>query len=576
MESRRCGRAWTIAIAVMCGIGVLAAAGGWWLLHGDQPDSTALLTDTSGNDVQAVWFEDVTDAAGIDFTYVRGFERRYWFPEIMGGGAGWFDYDSDGDLDLYLVQGGQLGARSADVPANRLYRNRGDGTFEDVTVRAGVGDRGYGMGCACGDYDADGNVDLYVTNVGPNRLYRNNGDGTFSDVTSEAGVGDPAWGASCAFVDYDGDGDLDLVVINYVNWSAERELECLSGTGERDYCTPTSYNAPAPDTIYRNEGDGTFSDVSKEVGFRRAFGNGLGVACGDFNSDGHIDLYVANDGMPNQLWLNDGKGHFTDEALMSGSAVNMHGAAEAGMGVAAVDVDNDGDLDLFMTHLREQSNTFYLNQGGLFEDTTPLTGLSGPSVPFTGFGMGFADFDNDGQLDLYVANGRVGYYDPVWSATDVYGEPNQLFRGLGRGRFEEVTPRGGTSTQRIATSRAAAFGDYDNDGGVDVVVVNSAGKARLLRNVAASRGHWIAFRVLNERGGDAMGASVRIETDGRVQWRHVHRAYSYCASNDTRVHFGLAQSTAVDEVTVRWPSGQSESFGTMPAGQIHELRKGLR
>ena len=547
--------------------GLAAVVVGAWLWIGrDDP-----MNHATAGDGQTAWLEDATDDSGVDFTYVRGLETRYWFPEIMGGGAGWLDYDGDGDLDLYLVQGGQIGASGADVPGNRLYRNRGNGTFEDVTESAGVGDRGYGMGCTCGDYDGDGDVDLYVTNVGPNVLYRNNGDGTFTDVTSDAGVGDPGWGASSAFMDYDADGDLDLFVVNYLIWSVDRDLEC--GT-PRDYCSPTAYDASAPDTLYRNEGNGTFVDVSESAGLRTAFGNGLGVACGDFNLDGHVDVYVANDKTANQLWINTGDGRFRDEALIAGCAANMHGAAEAGMGVAAVDVENDGDLDLFMTHLRDESNTMYLNQGGVFEDATPMTGLSASSIPFTGFGMGFADFDHDGWLDLYVANGRVGSYKPLWSPTDPYGEPNQLFRGLAAGRFEEVMPRGGVVDEPIGAGRAAAFGDYDNDGDIDVLVVNSGSKARLFRNTAGGRGNWIMFRLIDERRRDSHGAIVRIEADGTVQQRLVDPAYSYCAGNDPRAHFGLGDASAVDEVTVRWPSGRLESFGPLPAGSVHELREG--
>lgn len=568
MPQRFGGRGWTVGVVVV-GAAAFVAAGAWWWLGRDDPNAVERMT---AGDATTAWFEDVTDRSGIDFTYMRGLETNYWLPEIMGGGAAWLDYDGDGDLDLYLVQGGQIDGDAATVPGNRLYRNHGDGTFEDVTDAAGVGDRQYGMGCACGDYDNDGDIDLYVTNVGPNVLYRNDGDGTFTDVTLEAGVGDPGWGTSSAFVDYDADGDLDLFVVNYIVWSVDREQKCFAHV--QDYCSPTAYDAPAPDTLYRNEGDGTFVDVSESVGLRAAFGNGLGIACGDFNLDGHVDIFVANDKTVNQLWINTGDGQFRDEALIAGCAANMHGVAEAGMGVAAVDVESDGDLDLFMTHLRDESNTMYLNQGGVFEDITPTTGLSAPSIPFTGFGMGFADFDHDGRLDLYVANGRVGRYKPLWSQTDPYGEPNQLFRGVGAGLFEDVAPRGGVLHEPIGASRAAAFGDYDNDGDIDVVIVNSGAKVQLLRNVAGGRGNWIMFRLLDRRQRDAHGAMIRIEAGGAVRWRLAAPTYSYCACNDPRVHFGLGDSSGVDEVKVRWPSGRIESFGSMPAGRLHELREG--
>ncbi|WP_456428809.1 CRTAC1 family protein [Rhodocaloribacter sp.] len=521
---------------------------------------------------EAPWFEEVAAEAGIDFTHVRALRTRLWFPEIMSGGAGWIDYDGDGDLDLYLVQGGALDPGAPEHPGNRLFRND-DGTFTDVTDEAGVGDGGYGMGCAVGDYDGDGDLDLYVTNVGPNVLYRNDGDGTFTDVTDEAGVGHPGWGTSAAFLDYDGDDRLDLYVVNYVDWSPRQEIACFAGGNERDYCQPANYQAPATDVLYHNEGDGSFEDVTRDAGIARARGNGLGVTTGDFDGDGRLELYVTNDGNPKQLWINRGDGSFEDRALVAGSAVNRQGMAEAGMGVAAVDIDHDGDLDLFMTHLRDETNTFYLNNGGVFEDATIRTGLAAPSIRYTGFGVGFADFDLDGFLDLYVANGRVGKtLAPL--GDDPYGEPNQLFRGKGNGRFEEMSPPGGTARTFIETSRAAAFGDYDDDGDVDIAVVNNGGRVRLLRNRAGDGGRWAAFHVLDASGRDAVGAMVRLTAGGRTQWRAVATAYSYQASNDPRVHFGLAGVDRIEEVLVIWPGGERESFGPFVAGKVDTLRKG--
>ena len=368
-------------------------------------------------------------------------------------------------------------------------------------VKAGVAHAGYGMGCAVGDYDGDGDEDLYVTNVGANVLYRNQGDGTFRDVTSEAGVGHAGWSSSAAFFDGDGDGDLDLFVVNYVRWSPGREIECFAGGNERDYCQPGNYNAPAPDVFYRNDGGETFRDESERAGFSKAFGNGLGVAPGDYDGDGDLDLYVANDGDPNQLWVRGKDGRYTDQALLSGVAVNRYGLAEAGMGVAAVDLESDGDLDLFVTHLRDETNTLYLNQGGWFDDATTATGLASSSIGYTGFGLGFADFDHDGELDLYVANGRIGR-SVAPSAADPYAEPDQLYRGLGGGRLEELGPQGGGS------GRAVALGDYDEDGDLDVLVVDNGGPARLLRNRAAS-GQWVKFRVLGPRSRPVIGATVR-------------------------------------------------------------------
>ncbi len=522
----------------------------------------------------APWFEEVSAAAGIDFVHVRGGEIRHWFPEIMSGGAGWCDYDGDGDLDLYLVQGGDLDPRTPNRPGNRMYRNLGDGTFADVTTETRLGDTGYGMGVACGDYDGDGDLDLYVTNVGANALYRNDGERGFTDTTAQTGTGDAGWGASAAFVDYDGDGDLDLFVVNYVDWSPEREIVCSSGARRRDYCQPENYNAPGRDTLYRNDGERGFTDVTSESGISSAYGDGLGVLAEDLDLDGRPDLYVANDGDPNQLWINQGGGRFQDRALLSGAAVNMIGQAEAGMGVAAGDVDGDGALDLFMTHLRGETNTLYVNRDGFFEDVSATAGVAAAGVAYTGFGTALADFDHDGELDVYVANGRVGQTLAPLVEDDPFAEPNQLFRGLGSGRFDEVMPRGGTASELVGNSRAAAFGDYDNDGDIDVAVVENGGRARLLRNLAGERGRWVTFRVVGVDGGDALGARVGARAGGRTRWRTVTSAYSYCASNDPRAHFGLGEAAVVEEVRVLWPGGGTESFGPFETGKLHELRRG--
>jgi hypothetical protein len=518
------------------------------------------------------WFEEIAVRAGIDFVHHSGHDRRHLLPEIMGGGAALFDMDNDGFLDLYLIQNGNLSDPSAGS-GNRLYRNRGNGTFEDVTGSSGAGVRGYGMGVTAGDFDNDGFTDLYITNFGSNVLLRNDGRGHFVDVTAKAGVASAGWSTSAAFVDYDGDGDLDLFVAHYLNWRPAAEVECFSLSGVPDYCSPASYDLPSAATLYQNNGNGTFTDVSARSGLTAAVGNGLGVVAGDFNGDGRIDVMVSNDRTPNHLWLNEGGGRFREAALAMGCALDQDGVAKSGMGVDAVDLDDDGDRDLLVVNLDGESDSFFRNQGTFFVDDTVSIGLRTPSRRFTRFGTAFRDFDNDGWLDLYEANGRVGRQSETYSA-DPYAEPSLLFRGLAGPRFEEVAPRGGTSPLLVASSRAAAFGDIDNDGGVDVVVVNRDSRPFLLHNVVKARGHWAMLRVVEEHGRDALGAEVTMTVGSRTIRRDVRAALSYLASNDPRVHVGLGQETIARNVTVKWADGLNERFGDIQADKIVVLRRG--
>ena len=530
--------------------------------------------DTSRSDIGEPWFVDVTAKSGIDFTHVGATQTRYWLPEIMSGGAACLDFDNDGDLDVYLVQGGDLAKREEGSVGNVLFENQGDGSFRNVTERSRVGDRNYGMGAAIGDFDRDGFDDIYVTNVGPNVLYRNRGDGTFDDVSQSAGVAHPGWGTSAAFVDYDRDGDLDLFAVNYIHWSPAREIECVNANNERDYCHPSAFHAPAIDVLYCNQGDGTFEDVTQSLGLSAAYGNGLGVTVGDFNRDGLTDLYVANDGDPNQLWLQSPDGRFRDHALLTGCAVNEVGSTEAGMGVAASDLQNDGYEELIVTHLGGESNTLYVNHERTFRDATTSWGLAAPSLPYTGFGTGFADFDHDGIVDLFVANGRVTRdFEPL-VRNDAFAEPNQLFRGTAKGRFKEVFPRGGTKEPLIENSRATVFWDFDNDGDVDVLVVNNSGRATLLGNVAGQRGAWIRFQLIATPEHDVSQSKVIIEVDGQRQSRTLERAYSYLASNEPYIHFGVGDARMVDEVVVMWTPGNRESFGSFETSRQYELTMG--
>jgi hypothetical protein len=519
------------------------------------------------------WFEEVAAQAGVQFTCRSGHDQKFYFPEIILGGCALFDMDGDEDLDLYLVQGGSVLPERDDDDGNKLYRNDGGFRFTDVSEGSGAADGGYGMGATTGDYDNDGDVDVYITKLGRDTLLRNEGGGKFTDVTEASGTGHPGWGTSAAFLDHDADGDLDLWVVNYVNWTREGEFDCYSDFGAQDYCLPTNYGAPASTILYRNEGDGRFADVTAEAGLRSSFGNGLGITHGDFDRDGRMDVFIANDTMMNQLWLNRGNGRFEDEALLRGCALDEHGKAKAGMGVVAADPDSDGDLDILVVNLDRESDSFYQNDGDFFSDRTAAVGLGAATRPYTRFGVGMIDFNNDGFLDLFEANGRV-QSSPEPISADPYAEPNQLLRGTPEGTFEEVRPQGGTASPLIATSRGAAFGDLDGDGGVDIVVVNRDAPVHILRNVVKDRGRWIEFRVREMSGRDAIGAVVTCAVGDRKIRRDVLSAYSYASANDPRVHLGLGSNERVRDVRVRWADGRSDIFGDFDSNQVVELRRG--
>ena len=535
--------------------------------------TTALLScllcacGTEAPDRPRPWFTEVAAERGIDFRHRSGFEERYLLPEITGSGAALADLDGDGDMDVYLVQSGSL--ISATDAADRIYFNRGDGHFESGAPPPD-GD-GYGMGVAAGDYDNDGDVDLYVTNVGANVLLRNDGHGNFENVAAAAGVADDGWGTSAAFLDLDGDKDLDLFVANYINWSQQAELECYMA-GVPTYCPPQNYKAPAPDRLFRNDGDGTFTDVSRDAGLHLAFGNGFGVVGADYDQDGRTDVFVANDMMVNQLWLNQGELAFAESAMDWGCAVDEAGEAKAGMGVTAADLDDDSDVDVLVVNLQGQTDSLFRNAGGWFEDATAEFGLNLTSRRFTRFGVVLADFDNDGRLDLYQANGAVAHR--FLSQQDPFAEPNTLYHATEDGRFEPTAPAGGVAGAPRHTSRGVALGDVDNDGGMDLLVVNRDAAPYLLLNRAPGRGNWIRFRVLTGEGRDAHAATVSAGIGPRRVHRDVQPAASYLSSNDPRVHFGLGESTRVTDVTVSWPGGTRESFGDFTAGSDVELREG--
>lgn len=550
---------------------VTAFALGWGYRKRQMPAALGSLA-TSEPVSGEPWFVDVAIEKGLDFVHESG-PRHYYAPEIIWGGSCVFDHDGDGDLDVYLVQAGDIdSAEGTASSGNRLFANDGKGSFLDVTEQAGVGDRGFGMGCTTGDIDRDGDLDLLVTNVRADVLYLNQGDGTFTDVTTDAGLGDPGWNASAAFFDHDADGDLDLFVVRYLHWSAQTERACATSFGQRIYCGPAAYDAPTSDLLYENQGDGTFVEASGRLGIDAARGNGLGLVVADFDRDGWLDVYVANDAMPNNLWINQGGTGFEDHALILGTAVNLHGAVEAGMGVVATDIEDDGDLDIVLTHLSGETNTCYVFEDGAFSDGTARLGLAWASLPRTAFGIVAADFDHDRQTDLFVATGRVTIDVPKPGETDPYAEFNQLFRGLGGGRHAELLPRGGTAEPMLRTSRSVSCGDLDADGDIDLVVLDRNEHVTLLENRASSNRSWIQLRVVDERGHEALGALVCAVTGSESQWGVVQRASSYLASIPATVHFGLGDAEAA-QVSVRWLDGTVGDFGKLAGRKTHTLKR---
>ena len=537
-------------------------------------------------------FTDAAPDLGLDFTHFNGMSGRRYLAEIIGPGGALLDYDADGDLDAYLVQGATIGeggeeeatSPSAGARSDRLFRNHleegGHLRFSDATAAAGIAADGYGMGVAAGDFTNDGLPDLYVTNFGANQMLRNNGDGTFTDVTLAAAADDRRWSTSAAFVDYDVDGWLDLYVGNYVDFSPAVHKSCYSPAGVEDYCGPLTYQ-PYPDRLLRNRGDGTFEDVSAFSRITTEYGGALGVIAADFSGDGWPDIYVANDGMANQLWINRGDGRFDNQALMSGTAFNAQGIPEGSMGIDAGDMDGDGDDDLFMTHLAEETNTLYRNQGGaFFEDDTIEAGLGAPSRGFTGFGTAYLDYDNDGWLDLLAVNGAVRVIETLVQAGDPLPlhQTNQLFRNRGKGRFEEVSSAAGAVFALSEVSRGAAFGDVDNDGDTDVLVLNNSGPARLLVNNVGQRNAYLGLRLVGGEGErDQFGARVGCTLgDGRTLWRRVRADGSYCSSNDPRVLFGLGAAATVRHLDVLWPDGTRERWdgSSLELNRYHTLERG--
>jgi len=496
----------------------------------------------------AEWFSEGAEKAGLRFRHVNGMSGGHYMTEILGSGVALFDYDNDGDLDVFLVQ-----SRGR----SQLFRNNlvetGALTFTDVTDTSGIVTTGYGMGVATGDFDNDGFVDLYVTSYGTSQLFHNNGNGTFSDVSRRSGTDVSGWSVSAVFFDYDRDGWPDLFVATYLHYSIEQNTKCFSPSGAVDYCTPNTYR-PQPSRLFHNNHDGTFTDVTAKSGVGAEYGPALGVSAADFNGDGWVDLFVANDSQPNQLWINQRNGTFKNVALAAGVALTAEGKAEASMGVDAGDVDNDGDEDLFITEQNGEGHNLYVNDGtAMFEDQSARSGLTSASLAFTGFGTAWSDYDNDGWLDLLTVNGAVQTIQSLAQAHDPFPlhQTKQLFRNVGHVRFEDVSARAGAVFALSEVGRGAAFGDIDNDGDTDVVVNNNNGPARLLINNVGNKKHWIGVRV-------RVGARVEvIRKNSPTLWRRARVDGSYASANDPRVLVGLGDSSETPVVRVHWPDGRT-------------------
>jgi hypothetical protein len=524
-----------------------------------------------------VEFHDISRTAGLEVTNVNGASDAKHLTETMGSGGLFFDYDNDGWIDIFLVDGGSVtDAAIARTARHRLFHNRRNGTFADVTETSGIRHREYGMGTCAGDVDNDGWVDLYVTNFGPNVLYRNQGDGTFADVTRAARVGTALWSTSCAFADLDRDGDLDLFVTNYVNAKPDESPFCGNARLKyRTYCHPLNFD-PLPSVLYRNDGKGVFTDMSTPTGVGAHRGNGLGVVIADFDEDGRPDIFVANDGVPNFLYFNEGNWKFTEAALPAGVAVASDGRPRAGMGTDAADYDGDGHLDLVVTNHEFETHGLYRNLGRrLFAYTTPESGIGPPTLPFVGFGVAFLDYDNDAALDIAIVNGHVLDKTEVFRTGASHAQRNLLFRNVNGKRFADVSRASGPALLIEKVSRGLAAGDIDNDGDLDLLVTNNGGRADLLLNQGGSANSALLVRLIGKASNrDAVGAVLRLSTGQQTLTRSVKAGSSYLSQNDMRVHFGLGRSARAGRLEIVWPSGRVEVLEGLAAGQIVTIREG--
>ena len=541
-------------------------------------------------------FKDISAETGLNFVHFNGMSGQFYFPEMTGQGGALFDYDNDGDLDIYLVQGAILreDERMSDMlfpsreerPKDRLFRNdlsfsdQGKPVlkFVDVTDQAGLNVTSYGMGATAADFNNDGLMDLFITNYGKNLMFRQDRPGHFIDVTDLAGVGNPLWGTSAAAFDFDRDGWLDLYVANYVEFDIISNKKCFANSTRRDYCGPAAF-VSQKDCLYHNRGDGTFEDVTDRMLADYEARSSLGVMVLDANDDGWLDLAIANDGQSNQLWLNEEGKRFRDDGLFAGIALNMDGKAEASMGICSGDIDGDGNEDLFMAHLMGETNTLYISDGtGLYQDRTLAFGLAAPSFPFTSFGASMIDYDNDGWLDLFLASGAVRIIEQYAALGDPYPlhQPNQVYRNVDGKKFEDVSTIAGKDVALSEVSRGAAMGDIDNDGDSDIVVFNNNGHVRLYQNQSGQDHEWIGLKLWDPKlNRDALGTVVRLyRTGAKPLVRRARTEGSYCSTNDVRLLLGLAKNTIVEKIEITWPDGSRETCSKPSVGAYSTLIKG--
>lgn len=583
---RRCARRYGIALAsLLLLIGVAGCRSRADRERAEAPPSEGATTSPAAQEPSVVGdekppkpvrFVDVTAEARIRFRHVNGAFGKKYLPETMGSGCAFLDYDNDGWQDILLINSMTWPERRGPRAVMALYRNNRDGTFTDVTRAAGLAVELYGMGAAIGDYDNDGFVDIYVTALGPNRLFRNLGNGRFQDVTDRAGVGDPGFSTAAAWFDYDRDGWLDLLVGNYVEWTPETDLFCTLDGVNKSYCTPESYRGQSP-RLYHNRRDGTFEDVTQRAGLFDPTCKTLGVALLDYNDDGWADLIVANDTQPNKLYRNNGDGTFSDVGVAAGVAFSEAGVARAGMGVDAADYDGSGRASIIIGNFSNEMMALYHNEGnGLFIDEAPSSTIGQATLLTLTFGAFFFDYDLDGLLDIFAVNGHVADDIERVHPRIRYAQPPHLFRNLGKKRFEEVTFRAGSDLARPMVGRGAAYGDYDNDGDLDLLVTTNGGRARLLRNEGGNQNHFLRVKLIGTRSNrDGIGAKVSVWlADGQRVWNMVKSGSSYLSQSELPLVFGLGHAEKVTRLEIRWPSGRVEKLAGVTANQFLIVREG--